>query len=269
MILGSRQPVKLTPRADFKPEQFRKMIFSHGLDVKWEQASECPCSQNATDYGFNPSTLASSSGALNQHRSDCPACKGRGYLYHSSQTIKAVVTGARKQDERFSASVGASEYHDGMIGLTLLPEHLPALGDKFTLLQSAILYRETLAKGAGNTDKTRYPIFKREHDLAGGKTTFGVRYLIPATAQGQVALNTNLTEGNDFNVDVNGLISWINPIAQNLRFSIEYYANPVYIISNHPHVIRDSKRAFKAPAPFFIDLPVYAEAKLEFFGSES
>ena len=264
MILNSRAPVKLTPRADFKPEQFRKTIFSHGLNVKWEQASECPCSQDSSDYGFQTSTLASSSGALNTHRSDCPACKGRGYLYHSSQTIKAVVTGARKQDERFS-QVGGSEYSDGSIGVTLLPEHLPALGDKFTLLQSAIVFRETIVKQAGDTS-TRYPIVSRDHDLAGGGVSFGVRYLIPANDQNIVDPNANLVEGTDFNI-VNGAISWINAIDDGLRFSVEYYANPVYVVTNHPHVIRDSMRAFKAPAPYHIELPVYAEAKLEFYGA--
>jgi len=267
MILNSRTPVKLTPRADFKPEQFRKTIFSHGLNVRWQQASECPCSQDSSDYGFTTSTLASSSGALNKSRSDCPVCKGRGYLYHSSQTIKAVVTGARKQDDRFS-QVGASEYSEGSIGLTLLPEHLPAFGDKFTLLQSAIVYRETLVKSAGNTDNTRYPIVSREHDLTGGKISFGVRYLIPANDQNEVVQNTNLVENTDYTIN-NGVITWINPINQGLRFSIEYYANPVYIVTNHPHVIRDSMRAFKAPTPYHIELPVYAEAKLEFYGSDN
>ena len=262
MILGSRIPPKLNPRADFKPEQFRKVIISHGMSCTWEQAAECPCSQTSASHGFS---LTGSSGSAEQARVDCPVCHGKGYLYHSSQTIKAVVTGARKEEQRFGP-LGATEYGKGNIGLTLLPEHLPMMGDRFTITDSAIVYRETLTRGAGATDTPRYKIATRAHDLAGGAVSFGVRHLIPADAQGVVDANGALTEGVDFTV-VNGSIQWINAPAQGLRFSLTYYAHPVYIVMNHPHAIRDTYINRKAPAPYHQELPVYAEAQLEFYGA--
>ena len=263
MILGSRIPPKLNPRADFKPEQFRKVIISHGLNVRWEQAAECPCSQASNAHGFS---LGSASISSEQARVDCPACYGKGYLYHSAQTIRAVVTGARKEEQRHGPA-GATEYGRGNIGLTLLPEHLPMYGDRFSILDSAIVYRETLIRGSGPTDTPRYPIATRSHDLASGNLEFGVRYLIVADDTGEVNPADTLTEGADFNVTEAGAINWINPPAEGRRFSVTYYAHPVYIITNHPHAIRDTYINAKAPAPYHAELPIYAEAQLEFYGS--
>jgi hypothetical protein len=96
--------------------------------------------------------------------------------------------------------------------------------------------------------------------------SFGVRHLIPANAQGIVDPAGALSEGVDFNV-VNGEIQWINAPNEGERYSITYYAHPVYIIMNHPHAIRDTYINFKAPAPYHAELPIYAEAQLEFYGA--
>jgi hypothetical protein len=184
MLLQGRQPTKLQPRADFRPEEFRKRIFSHGLPITWEQSSECPCSQESGDYGFNFSHNITQK-KLVQSRPDCPACEGRGYIYHSKQEIRAIVTHAKDNPERFS-NLGGSEYSKGLVGLTLLPEHLPAFGDRFTLSSSFMVFRETITRGTGATDATKYPIRTRDHDLAQGNLNFGVRYMVYSDNQGIV-----------------------------------------------------------------------------------
>ena len=209
MILNSRQPLKLIPRADFKPEEFRKVIFSHGMDLSWEQVAECPCSRETGDYGFN-ATLTNTEHS-NQSRSDCPACKGKGYIYHSKQDIKSVITGLKKTDDRHS-SIGGSEFSHGEIGITLLPEHLPSLGDRFTVKTSAILYRETIIYESGV--KTRYPIIQRSHDLLTGSLSFGVRYMIKSNTDGIVNPADILEEGTDFTVSSSGAFTWINEPTQ-------------------------------------------------------
>jgi len=140
-------------------------------------------------------------------------------------------------------------------------------GDRFSILDSAIVYRETLIRGSGPTDTPRYPIATRSHDLASGNLEFGVRYLIVADDTGEVNPADTLTEGADFDVTEAGAINWINPPAEGRRFSVTYYAHPVYIITNHPHAIRDTYINAKAPAPYHAELPIYAEAQLEFYGS--
>lgn len=267
MILQGRQPVKLIPRADFRPEEFRKRIFSHGLPVTWEQSAECPCSQQTGDYGF---TLSGGGNAehMTQNRPDCPACNGRGYIYHSAQEIRAIITHAKINDERFGP-VGAAEYGRGLIGVTLLPEHLPALGDRFTLKASSIVFRETIVRGTAPTDTTRYPITSRGHDLAGGVLSFGVRYMIASNAEGVVNPANILVEGSAFQIDDQGRIEWIDAAqtpVEGSRISIEYYANPAYIVLDHPHSTRDTRMKFKSPTEFHQELPVYCEAGLEFLG---
>jgi len=267
MILNSRVPNKLIPRADFKPEQFRKVIMSHGMDLQWQQSAECPCSNPSGTYGFNVSSAASAHSE--QNRNDCPACFGRGYVWHSSQQIRAVVTGIRKEEQRFS-DVGGTEYGNGQIGITLLPEHLPALGDRFTVLSSAIVYRETIVRGPTLIDALRYPIVRRSHDLASGVLEFGIRYLILADSNGIVDVSSQPVKGTDYQLSAGGGVQWLNMATapnEGTRYSVEYYANPSYIITNHPHAVRDTQIQFKAPTPYHAELPVYAEARLEFFGT--
>lgn len=267
MILAGRQPVKLQPRADFKPEEFRKRIFSHGLNVRWEQAAECPCNEPAASGGFSATLAGAQHGE--RRRSDCPACDGRGYIYHSRQTLRAIVTGARKTDERFS-QVGGSEYPQGQIGLTLLPEHLPAPFDRFTLLDSEIVYRQTLTRSStGDTDTPRYPIVQRTHDLATGPQTFGVRYCMTADPSGVVTPSTGRREeGQHFNITSAGEVEWTADAPEaGARYSLEYYAHPAYIVQGTPHSIRDSYINFKSSEPYHVALPVYAEAALEYYGA--
>jgi len=39
------------------------------------------------------------------------------------------------------------------------------------------------------------------------------------------------------------------------------------MIVNHPHAVRDSQAVRKSPSQYEIELPIYAEARLEFLGS--
>ena len=268
MILQARQPLKLVPRADFLPEEFRKRIFSHGLPLVWEQTAECPCTRKTTDYGFSISGVAPAPSSLTQHQSDCLACKGRGYVYHSSQEIRAIVTSAKMDVERFS-ELGGSEYGKGMVSITLLPEHLPAFGDRFTLKASHMVFRETILKSQNATDKPRYPIIQRAHDLAGGSTSFGVRYLLYADLNGVVDPGNLLYEGSDFQINNLGEIEWINPNTTppvGTRLSLEYYSNPRYVVLDHPHSIRDTRIKVKSPTEFHQNLPVQCTAGLEYLG---
>lgn len=265
MLLPSRQPPKLIPRADFRPDEFRKLIFSQGLRVRWELSSLCPCNAPATASGFQATLSASA--PTRRNRPDCDACNGRGYLYHSGQEIRALVTGARRTDERFS-QVGGSEFAEGLIGLSLLPEHLPAMGDRFTVLDAELTYREVITRGASSTDTLTYTISQRTHDLAGGAVTFGVRYARSAALSGTVTGGRAYVEGADFST-AGGVITWTAPDAPptGARVAVEYYTQPAYIVQGQPHAIRDAYRAFKAPAPYHVSLPIYAEARLEQYGA--
>lgn len=264
MILSSRAPVKLNPRVDFKPEDFRKLIFTQGLRLRWQQAARCACSD--TDRAGFATTLNATT-AHTRNRADCPACEGRGYLYHSAQEVRALVTGARKADERFSAA-GGSEYADAEAGFTFLPEHLPAPGDRLTLLDAEILYREIITRGEGDTDKLTYTAAPRAHDLESGALTFSVRYARAADNEGNIA-PTIYQEGEHFTTEGDAL-TWTNPAtapAPGVRVSLSYYTHPAYIIIDTPRAVRDAWSARKAPAPYPITLPIHARGALEQYGA--
>ena len=262
MILDARAPVKLIPRPDFRPEEFRKRIFSHGLPVRWEQSSECPCSSSSGDFGFQLDASLQTQEAMSSNRVDCPVCKGRGYLYHSAQTIRAVITHTKTDDERFGPL--SVEYGRGLVGITTLPDHLPSLGDRFTLLASLIVMRETFIYEGELVSSLRYPVAIKTHDLSAGPSHFGVRYMIHSDVEGVVSPQNTLSEGVDFTITAAGLIEWINAPAQGVRVAAEYYAHPSYIILNHPHSIRDTRINFKAAEEYHAPLPVYSEGGLEF-----
>lgn len=261
MILNSRAPLKLIPRADFNPEQFRKVIFSQGLRVRWQQSARCPCSE--TDSGF--STSLTSTGGASRPRTDCMACEGRGYFYHSAQEIRAVVTGARKADERFS-QLGGSEYADAEAGFSLLPEHLPALGDRLTLLDSELIYREVITRGPTLTDALKYPAISRAHDLESGVILRAVRYARAASLEGEVG--AVYQEGEHFTTNGEEL-TWTDLNSappEGARVSLSYYTHPAFIITDTPRAVRDGWRGFKAPEPYPISLPIHARGALEQLG---
>ncbi len=117
MLFPSRPPDKLNPRPDFRPEDFRKLMFHRGMDMMWEHAQECPCRRKSSDFagdkfgtgailGPNPEATTT------EARPDCEMCDGAGYFHHSPQVIKGLVTRASSTPEAYSAW---GEYARGMI----------------------------------------------------------------------------------------------------------------------------------------------------------
>ena len=142
MDFPSRPPLKIKPRPDFKPEEFRKLLFHRGMDMVWEQAQECPCRRTSQDFAgdrfgaelmVGPDPTATTTEA----RPDCELCEGSGYFHHSPQLIKGLVTRASSTPEAYSAW---GEYARGMVYFTFLPEHLPGLFDRFTMKNLSLIH---------------------------------------------------------------------------------------------------------------------------------
>ena len=270
MQLPSRIPQKLGPRVDFRPEQFRKFILQAGLQVQWEQAQECPCKRKGNELDLALSVPTGSRTA--ESRIDCEMCKGKGYFHHSAQTIIAVVTSSRENPDRFRIY---GEYADGMIGLSLLPEHLPAWGDRFTLLDSVLLFRETRVRGAGAIESLRFPIVSRLLDLAGGSTSVDVLQVHRGNADGTADQAGELDQDVDFEVTPGGDVDFtLGDVAQTApvegsRYAVSYYAHPRYMVVDHPHAFRDTFIKTKQVDPTFAPLPVQCDARLEFLSREN
>lgn len=247
-------------RADFDEATFRRLVQQKGLDLVWQQAAECPCQPRSDELGLDLSAIVDVADSGVGTSISCPVCKGSGLIYHSDQTVKAIVTGA--EDDYIFARYGG--YKDGVVNITVNPEHLPCFGDRFTFTQSVMLYRESLDVGAANTLKLRFPIAKRDLTLQTGATSFEVIYAhVTDETTGLAVVGGQLTQGIDFNV-VAGEIEWINKPNNNCRVSFTYFIHPSYIVISYPNSIRDTKVITKRPSDTFVPLPVKVQAKLEF-----
>jgi hypothetical protein len=199
-------------------------------------------------------------------------CKGKGYFYHSSQRVKAGVTSATENPERFRAY---GEYATGMVSISLLPEHLPAWGDRFTMINSVLLYRETRVRAAGAITTLKLPVVTRSLDLVQGATDINVLHAHKANVDGTTDVGLSLIPGQDFEVTAAGEIDWAlgdasgNAPAEGVRFAISYYAHPRFVVIDHPHAFRDTFTKRKNPDEVFAPLPIMCNARLDFLGQDN
>jgi len=249
-------------RVDFSADDFATLIAQKGLNLRWRQAAECPCSARTADLNLDLNFVGANEQSIdNQYNNECPVCDGKGILYHSEQSIQGVVSSAA--GDYLNARFGG--YHDGVINISLNPEHLPNFGDKFELLDSVMVYSQAIEDNGQNTLPLRFPIVRRTMTLAGGDVTVGVLYATFADATTNVTQAVELTEGVDFQV-TNGEIEWLNKPANAGKFTFSYYAHPTYICVAFPNSVRDTHIRKKSPVDRHAPLPVRVQCKLEFLG---
>jgi len=253
---------KTLTRADFKPEEFRRLIIQKGLNVEWSQSAQCPCHQKSTQYGLDLRDVVDIDATPGSNNQSCTVCNGTGLIHHSPQDIKSIVTTAKGNTE-----IGEfGQYRKDEAKFTTQPEHLLSYGDRLKLKDSVLVIRETLTKAASNTVSAKLPIIQRTLSLATGTVTIGVIYCHLADANGLAIPGAVRIEGTHFNVDNQGRIVWngdANTPAIGTRYSISYYANPTYVIIDHPHSVRDTINLFKTNnIPIPTALPVQAYARL-------
>jgi len=264
------QSLTLT-RADFDLNTFRRLIAQKGLILEWKQTGECPCQPKSEDQGFDLSDIDDvDSGTGNSMA--CPVCNGTGIVYHSPQDVQAIVTSA--EGEYLNARYGG--YREGLVSITLNPEHLPIFGDRFTIKDSVMLYRETILMKAGqNIYPLRFPIASRTVTLATGEATHDIIYLQVADA------NTGLGIPGDHAQDWRGVNQGfvitgdgklqrnnINRLQDGMRVSLTYFINPSYTVVSYPNSIRDTRIRKKAASDKHVPMPVRVQAKLEFLELE-
>lgn len=264
------QPPKTNPRVNLDALAVRKFIWNHGIRVLWEQASECPCARRSADASTGLSLTIPSGSVTGGHRTDCPVCGGEGYYRHSDQEIVALITNLALDPQ---AHMAWGEGASGMVKITTLPENLLSFKDRITLLDSVLLYRETLPR-KGSPDALRYPIVEHTMQLSTGDFTAGVLHCHKADASGETTLSDVLVEGTDFDV-VDGKIDWTkgdglgSAPAVGDRYSVSYFGRPRYVVTSHPFSIRDTVSVSKVPSQVPVHTAVHAAGKLEYLGGES
>lgn len=245
-------------RSDFSDQDFRRLIAQKGLNLQWTQSAICPCISKTNDLGMDLDFTPNDS-IQNDFNANCPSCSGTGLIYHSSQNIQAIVTNA--DGEYINARFGG--YREGVLNLSLNPEHLAGFGDRFEMLDSVMVYQETIQDNGLDTLPLRFPIQSRTMKLSTGEITVGVPYATYSTSSDGLTVGSELIEGTHFEVS-NHEISWLNKPSNVEKFSFNYYIRPVYTCIGYPNAFRDTHIRKKSPVDLIKSLPVRIQCKLEF-----
>ena len=266
------QSLTLT-RADFDEATFRRVVAQKGLTLRWTQSAECPCQPKSEDNGFDLNNIDDiDSGTGNTVA--CPVCKGKGLIYHSAQEVKGIVTNA--EGEYLNARYGG--YREGLVNITLNPEHLPVFGDRFELTQSVMLYRETITMVDGqNIYPLRFPIASRNLNLKNGPETHDLIYMHVTDPDTGLALPNGEhtvdwrgpTDGYVITADGKFQRNNINRLVDGMRVSLTYFIHPTYTVVSYPNSIRDTLVRKKAASDSLVPLLVRVQAKLEFLEQEA
>lgn len=254
-------------RVDFNTDDFAKLIAQKGLNLKWRQASQCPCSVQTQDLNLDLNFIGANAPDQSidtDNNGDCPVCTGGGIVHHSAQIIQGIVASA--EGDYLNARFGG--YRDGLVNITVNPEHLPSFGDKFEILDSVMLYSQSVPDNAQNTLSLRFPAQSRTMTLATGDVTLSVTYATYSDATTHKTQDVELVEGVDFNV-VDGDIVWINKPANVGKFSFTYYIHPTYTVVAFPNSVRDTHIRKKSLDEKNAPLPIRVQCKLEFLGESN
>lgn len=264
MIFESPEQSLTLTRGDFDEATFRRLVAQKGLTLRWTQSSECPCQPKSQDQGFDLAGIDDIDSGVD-HTVECPVCKGKGLIYHSAQEVQGIVTAA--EGEYLNVRFGG--YREGLINITLNPEHLPCFGDRFELTQSVMLYRETIEVSDAASVPLRFPIANRDLNLKDGPVSLDIIYAHrtdEATGLALVDGDITNTDATTYYTVVDGEIVWdvANKPPVGSRVSFSYFIHPSYTVVSYPNSIRDTKVRKKSPTEAFVPMLVKVQAKLEF-----
>lgn len=273
-LLPPRVPAVLGPRGDFEPEEFRRKLATHGADLIWEAAYECPCGRKMADVASELMSDFSldATQTTGDHQSACTMCKGSGYILTDAQPVKGFVQSVRVSNGR---AAPAGEYDSGRVQITLFPETKPSMGDRFTRVNSVIVVREMRQRSTDVVEAMRFPVAGQVQDLATGKRNVRTLRVQKANASNITTSADVLVEGTDFDVNGQGKIDWTKGIANGhapvtgAHYTASYYANPRYVVTDDGHGTRDAWDGAGHPenSPEFAALPITVYARREYLGA--
>jgi hypothetical protein len=226
-------------RVDVDPDKQRRFLQQNGLRLLWERAALCPCGVRGTALlatgALRSDLLASNTpGDAQTHDPDCPTCFGEGVIYYASQEIRALALGMQIN---YQPQGMIGDYAPGYAAITTFPEHQPNYRDRFTVLDTQILYQDVKIRTAETVEALRFPIAARTLRLTSGDVSAKTLYAIKTGLDWRVpSSGAVLQEGVDFTVTPAGLISWAlgdglgTAPLEGARYSISYFSNPRFVV---------------------------------------
>lgn len=239
------QPAVATPvkkvRADFRIEEFIRVIAQHGKHVVWRKALLCPCQSPESS----------------QAQLSCALCDGGGYLYVDPLHIQCLMT---MFDKRTSIYERFGIYQQGAVQVTALPQHRLGYRDAIEMLDAVIPFNELLTKGNRRGRRAALP---EDCDSARFRIVdvAGLYYRCPDEEK-----LIPLAEKTHYTVTSEGWLRWTavgdRAVPAGGQLTIHYDFHPVYLVASWLHVTRDDISGRKTLLPKATSLPVQAMAQL-------
>lgn len=241
-----RVNIKKSPvRVDLQEHLSRSSAQEKGTELLWQRAVACPCATEAQVHGDQV--------MIGLPPLDCEMCGGVGKIYGPPQQVVMMLADASNPLLVFTVW---GELSRGAVEVTAMPENLLAEWDRLTLLQGVVSLTEWCAR-KHTVERPRYEIVRRTFPIGSGEgglvpteITVGVTDCFKASLSGVVD-PTPLVEGTDFTVTDTGYIDWSLGDALGTapevgaRYSVRYFARPVYVVRDHPYIRRDFYEMYK------------------------
>jgi hypothetical protein len=236
-----KRPSKDKLRADFRVEEFFRVIHQHGKHVIWRKALLCPCLNETT----------------NQADIACIECDGSGYVDVDPLPIRAhmaMFDANTKIYEKFGM------WLEGTTAITVEPQYRLHHHDSIECKDSIMPFNELLKKGNRRGSRSKLP-----------SGVDSARYRIVSVTRAMIQQGSTfvtLERQIHFDIDRNGWIKWTPrgtlSVPDGTVISLLYDFHPLYRVVSHPHVTRDDVTGLRVAKDKVVSLPLQAALKLEY-----
>jgi len=232
-------------RAQFRTQEFARVINQHGYYLVWSKAIVCPCMTPESD----------------QAKLSCVTCDGSGFYYTDPIECRGIMT-SLERNPKFFEKFG--QWVEGTSSITVESMYRLGYRDRLEMIDSVMSHNEVFKKGErrglrsrlpANTDSLRYRVYRMTklvwHD--------------PETPESAQPLT--LEEGQHYEITEDGWIRWLwaaRHIEDGDTVSALYEYHPVWVVVTHPHAVRDVVIEKKQPNVTVVALPVQAVVKLDY-----
>lgn len=229
-------------RADFRTNEFDRVLLQHGKRVIWRKAMICPCITLETD----------------QVAVDCTECDGSGFIYLDPLEISALMLAFEKSTrmyEKFGTWVA------GETSITTQAPYRLGWRDSIEMIDDLMNFNEIIKKGNRRGPRASLPA-----------NTDAARYRIAQITKALVKIGkgsvVSLEIGYHITLNESGHIQWLAAgnaaVPDGTSVSVHYDFHPVWIVTSHPHAQRSDTVARKSADGNFVGLPLQASAQLDY-----
>lgn len=218
---------------NFDYEDFRKDIVANGHSLWWEYGMPCPCREKIA--------VGTRGTVIHTHatRGQCANCGGTGVYYVEGQSSVGIISG---YGEKGVVSQYMLRLQPGEMFLSLLPEHVVDMEDRFTDLSITRPMSEIRQREASAILELRYPIAKKVMKLGAShdasipvRREVGVAYMSKASSVGVYTggpfieyTHFAITEGGRLDYSLSDANPLLGGPAEGEWVAVRYYAHPVY-----------------------------------------